>query len=136
MARRLPPGGASAAALSTPFASQAENAAHVAVPSPSLPGGAAGVLPGATTKIHFPGEANPGAHVGPDPEDAPKVERFRVVDCPKPPGGPHGFRVLLNGMISYMADGKVVDTNCYDVDMLRRQGVKLQPIEDDAEKKG
>lgn len=99
--------------------------------APSMPGGAVGVLPGASSKIHFPGVPSSFAAAGPAPEgEIPKVARYVVFDCPKPPGAPAGFRVNLNGVLSYMQDGKQVDGNSYDIAGLERQGVKLKHLGD------
>lgn len=125
MARRVPP--QVPAATTSPFP-----AAEVApVPAPSMPGGAPGLLPGAATKIHFPGVAEFAAGRSEEAPDAPKAKRFVVYDCPKPAAGPQGYRVLLGSCISFMVDGKVVDTNAYDIDLLKAQGVKLRELDEE-----
>lgn len=127
MARRIAP--AQQPAPDSPFASQAAEARTAQVAAPSLPGGASGILPNASTKIHFAGEVAAFAGRSEESQDAPKPRRFVVFDCPKPPAGPQGFRVLLGGCVSYMMDGKIVDTNAYDVEMLETQGVKLRELD-------
>lgn len=81
----------------------------------------------ASKKIHFEGEA--GAQAAID-ENAPRVEieRFEVVDAPNVPGKPEGYPIVMNGAIAYLRNGKVVDQTTYDVDHLRRQGVKLKSL--------
>ncbi len=124
MTRRIAPAGTAPQAPGTPVMTAQPLA-------PSFPGGALGVLPGASSKIHFPGVSESHAAAGPEPEgEIPKIARYEVYDCPKPPHGTTGFRVNMNGCLSYMVDGKQVDGNSYDIEALKRQGVKLKHIGD------
>ena len=50
---------------------------------------------------------------------------------PKPPNGaPAGYKIVLNGSLSYLVDGKVIDSNMYAVEALKAQGVKLRHVGD------
>lgn len=132
MARRVPPPNPAADAPLAPGAADP----NAAPPAPALPGGTSGVLippgsdllPGATRKIYFPGEAFGTAAPPTDPAPSVRVERFVVQNCPRPAGGTPGFRVVLNGTICHMVDGKIVDSTMYDLDALRKQGVDLKFI--------
>lgn len=125
MARRVPPADP---ALTT---TGAQPAIASMTPTPALPGGTSGVIETASSTIHFPGVPTSSAAPSPEPiGEIPKLARYEVVDCPKPPGGTHGFRVMVNGCLGYLTDGKVVDANTYDIDALKRQGVKLRHLGD------
>lgn len=127
MARRVPPTTANEA-LGAPAPAEVPG-----VPPPAMPGGSAGVMMSPTTldmaskKIHFPGVAEAQAATD---ENAPEVEveRFEVIDAPNVPGKPEGYPIVLNGAIGYLRNGKVIDQTTYDIDALRRQGVKLKSL--------
>lgn len=124
MARRVPPQQAQAAPDGTlpPMNTQ--------VPAPAMPGGSFGMIPEASKTIRMPG---PDAYAAPSPApvgEVPKIARYVIEDCPKPPNGTPGYRVVLNGCLAFLADGKTVDGTTYDIDMLRRQGVKLRHLGD------
>lgn len=125
MTRRIPPANGQAPAAPD---------ANIVTGQPMMPGGASGIHPDAATKINFPGVPTSFAKASPEqPEGAPEIPKvgvYVVKDCPKPAGGPVGYRVLLNGVISFFPDGKRITTTTYDVEALKRQGVKLDHLED------
>jgi hypothetical protein len=90
-----------------------------------LPGGAPGLPPDASTKIHQPGETSGSAA---PPEDVPQLlsKRYKVKN--DPPAGKPGFPVLYDGCLTHLPKGKIVDAGAYDIGLLERQGVELEEM--------
>lgn len=102
-----------------------------ATPSTEIPGGAPGLperafVPEAAHEIPEPGKAV--ARAAPSPEAVEvEVKRYRVTNPPR--SGMSGYPILYNGVRTLLAQGKIVDSNTYDLDYLKRQGVTLEPVE-------
>lgn len=57
----------------------------------------------------------------PENKDVPAAKKYRVANAREVP-------VLYDGCHSKMWPGKIVDSACYDIDHLRRQGVVLEEV--------
>jgi hypothetical protein len=81
-----------------------------------MDGGAPGIVPQPTAQVTFPGTI---ARRDPDAPPAPPVDRYRVVGH---------YDIIYSGCKTHLKDGKTVDEYTYDLDLLRRQGVRLEKI--------
>jgi hypothetical protein len=94
-----------------------------------LPGGAAGVIPEASQKIHFAGETEGGPGAPPtEASIAVRPTRYRV-DGPGP-NRDGTWPCLYGGLRIDLKPGKVFDTASYDVEKIRAQGVKVTELAD------
>jgi hypothetical protein len=74
-----------------------------------------------------PGEQSGAPEVAPVPAGpAAELHRFKILNEPAP--GRTGFPIVVDGAVVTLAKGKVVDDATYDLDLLRRQGVLLEPL--------
>lgn len=115
MARRLP-------TTNEPLKTEA-----TAAPIVTDEGGAVKVIAEAAKTIPEPGKAVASAAPAREPTPEVKIERYRVTNAPRP--GMAGYPILYGGVRTLLAQGKIVDSNTYDLDYLKRQGVTLEPVE-------
>lgn len=92
----------------------------------AMPGGAAGV-PEADV-LSPTGTNNPyasqGSAAGRPPPPAP--DEFMITDGPRMENGK--IRYNANGYLSHLAPGKIVSAGAFDLDGMRAQGIKLEPM--------
>ena len=90
--------------------------------APPMPGGAPGVIEGATSSIVEPGKPTtsiPTAPHRPELADMPPPKRY-VVE--------RGGRVHLGGYGVEIKVGKIVEDSTHDLAQLRRQGIVLKEV--------
>jgi hypothetical protein len=92
----------------------------------SIPGGADGMIPDASSTIHFAGATENAPAPQPDPEEAVKLRRFRV--CTGGPNKDGSWPLLLDSVRVDMKPGKVFDEGAYDIERVMSQGVKLEEL--------
>lgn len=90
-------------------------------------GAAVKVIAEAAKTIPELGKAVASAAPAREPAPEVKVERFRVTNPPRP--GMAGFPILYGGVRTLLTQGKIVDSNTYDLEYLKRQGVTLEPVD-------
>jgi hypothetical protein len=79
------------------------------------------LMPAETTIVTSPEANATGDATMPVNPDVPPAKKYRVANAREIP-------VLYDGCHSKMWPGKIVDSACYDVEHLRRQGVVLEEV--------
>ena len=90
-----------------------------------MTGGSPGVPPAASSPAPLSGQISAGARQAPDPDapPPPEVKQYMVEGM-----HPDGKKVLYAGYPVLFRNGKVVDDANFDVEGLRKQGVRLRPL--------
>lgn len=93
-----------------------------------LEGGSSGILPDTLSTSGIPGQVTGSAErpVDPNAPPPPVVKKY-VVEGQR--GNVPGYHVQEKGMLTLIRTGRIVDDSNFDVDGLRRQGVRLRALD-------